>query len=359
MTSIWISRFVPALLTLLVLLGSSGGGKAADRYGALLDRAAEIDALETVLISVDGRVVAEHGYHGASVGQPTNIKSASKTIVSALVGIAIAKGLLEGPDQRIGALVARDMPRDADPRLRQITIGHLLSMQAGLARTSGPNYGKWVASRNWVRSALAQPFEDEPGGRMLYSTGSTHILSAILTRVSGRSTLQLAREWLKPLKGFSITSWDRDPQGVYFGGNQMAMSPRSLLAFGELYRRGGVTPDGTRLITPEWIEASWRPRTSSRFSGDGYGYGWFARSINGHDVRYAWGFGGQMLYVVPDLKLTVVMTSDDTRPSARTGHRDRLHGLLGEIIGITGSDLAIGQPASGPAGAEAGEGKPD
>ncbi|TIP96419.1 MAG: 6-aminohexanoate hydrolase, partial [Mesorhizobium sp.] len=70
-------------------------------------------------------------------------------------------------------------------------------------------------------------FDDEPGGAMLYSTGSTHLLSTILTRRTGRSTLELAREWLGPQQGFSITAWDRDPQGIYLGGNQMAMSPRS------------------------------------------------------------------------------------------------------------------------------------
>src|SRR5690606_12622029 len=129
------------------------------------------------------------------------------------------------------------LPPDADPRIDDITIGHLLSMQAGLARTSGANYGRWVASPNWVRAALAMPFEDNPGAGMLYSTGSTHLLSAILTRRTGRSTLDLAREWLGRQEGFAIASWTRDPQGIYLGGNQMAMTTRSLLAFGEIYRR--------------------------------------------------------------------------------------------------------------------------
>ena len=131
-------------------------------------------------------------------------------------------------------------------------------MQAGLERTSGPNYGRWVSSRNWVRNALSLPFAADPGGPMLYSTGSTHLLSAILTRASGQSTLELARNWLEPLKGFSITAWDRDPQGIYLGGNQMAMSTRSLLAFGELYRNGGKTPEGVQIVPADWIAQSWQ-----------------------------------------------------------------------------------------------------
>jgi CubicO group peptidase (beta-lactamase class C family) len=302
-------------------------------FETILDDAEALSPLRTVVIALEGETVAERGYRGNSVDTPSNIKSASKSVMSALVGIAIDKGVLEGPDQRIAPLLSADLPDDPDPRMDDITIGHLLSMQAGLGPTSGGNYGRWVASGNWVRAALAMPFEDEPGGRMLYSTGSTHLLSAILTRESGRTTLELAREWLGPIPDFRIGGWDRDPQGVYLGGNQMAMSPRSLLAFGEVYRNGGETPDGTRIVSAEWIEQSWERRTNSRFNGDGYGYGWFLRRIGGEDVKYGWGYGGQMLYIVPSLNLTVVMTSDENTASARTGHRGDLHALLGRIIG--------------------------
>lgn len=79
----------------------------------------------------------------------------------------------------------------------------------------------------------------------------------ILARASGRSTLELAREWLGPQEGFEITAWDRDPQGIHLGGNNMAMSTRSLLAFGEIYRSGGLSRSGQRLVPEQWIiEAS-------------------------------------------------------------------------------------------------------
>ena len=267
----------------------------------ILDDAESLLPLRVVLAARQGRIVAERGYRGHTASAATNIKSASKPVVSALVGIAIDKGVLEGTEQLVAPLLARDLPADPDPRMRRLTIGHLLSMQAGLGSTSGPQYGPWVTSRNWVRAALARPFEDEPGGRMIYSTGSTHLLSAILTRQTGRSMLQLARDWLGALDGFEITAWTRDPQGLSLGGNEMAMSPRSLLAFGELYRNGGMTPSGERLVSREWIEASWQPRTESPWTGDGHGYGWFSTELAGEQVRYGWGFGGQMLYVVPRL----------------------------------------------------------
>ncbi|WP_165449092.1 serine hydrolase domain-containing protein [Rhizobium leguminosarum] len=335
-------RLLSLLLFFCLPLAATGPAAAqstASAVGGLgprLDRAASDPAmrpLKTVIVARDGRVLGERGFHGHSPSESTNIKSASKSIISALVGIAIDKGLLEGPDQKIAPILKADLPVTPDPRINDITIGNLLSMQAGLGRMSGANYGRWVSSRNWVRFALSQPFVDQPGGEMLYSTASTHLLSAILTKVGRRPTLVLAREWLGPVDGFRIGAWERDPQGIYLGGNQMAMSARSLLAFGELYRNGGKTADGRQIVPADWISQSWQQRTNSRFSGDEYGYGWFTRQIGGEQVHFAWGYGGQMLYIVPSLDLTVVMTSEESGPSARNGYRDLLHGLLADIIG--------------------------
>lgn len=326
-----------AIFAIALLVSSAAMARAVDAPSITLalERAEELKPLRTVVVAHRGKIVAERGFRGYTSKEPTAIMSASKSIISALVGIAIDKGILEGTDQKIITILRSDMPENADPRLSEITIGNLLSMQSGLRSISGEQYGAWTESRNWVRAVLAQPFEDNPGGGMIYSTGSTHLLSAILTKKTGRSTRSLASEWLGPLENFRIASWDRDPQGIYVGGNLMSMSPRSLLAFGELYRNGGVTPSGKRLISKEWIDESWKPRTNSRFTGDEYGYGWFTREISGEQVRYGWGYGGQMLYIAPRIELTVVMTSDETTNSARTGHRDALHRLLAEIISIT------------------------
>ena len=205
-------------------------------------------------------------------------------------------------------------------------------MRAGLERTSGPNYGRWIASRDWVGYIVSRPFVDEPGGRMLYSTGSSHLLSAILTDASGRSTLQLAQRWLGEPMGIRFAGWDRDPQGVYLGGNNMALSARALFAFGDMMRAGGVNARGERVLSEAWIKASWTPRTQSQFTGDAYGYGWFITEAAGHPVYYAWGYGGQLLYVVPTLGLTVVMTSDPNQPSGSDGYLQQLHTLFEQDI---------------------------
>src|SRR5690606_12070088 len=244
-------------------------------FAHVVERAEALDRLEVLLVSHRGETVLARGFHGHTVSSPQNIKSVSKSIISALVGIAIDRGVLDGVDQPVAPFFTDKLPEDPDPRIHEITIGNLLSMQAGLTRTSNEHYAAWVASPDWVAFALAQPFADDPGGDMQYSTGSTHLLSAILTQETGMSTLALAEDWLSPIEGFAITGWDRDPQGIYLGGNNMAMRPATLLAFGEVYRNEGRTTSGEQLVPSDWIAESWVPRTQSRMNGDAYGYGWF------------------------------------------------------------------------------------
>jgi CubicO group peptidase (beta-lactamase class C family) len=292
-----------------------------------LKEAAALPSLHALLVARGGEERLGEAFRGPGLDRPTNVKSVSKSVMSALAGAAIERGVLAGVDQPVAPILDELVPADADPRVEAITIDHLLTMRAGLERTSGRNYGRWVNSPDWVRYALSRPFVDQPGGRMLYSTGSYHLLSVVLTQATGRSTLELAREWLGAPLGIDIPPWTRDPQGFYLGGNNMMLAPRALLRFGEMYRQGG-SYGGRPVLPASWIDASWTPRVRSRFTGHHYGYGWFIAQARGVRVCYAWGYGGQMIYVVPDLALTVVMTSDPTAPSGRNGYVRRLHELL-------------------------------
>jgi CubicO group peptidase (beta-lactamase class C family) len=319
-----------------VLCTFASGLTVADVTGfAAMDATAQrFSNIKTIHIAHNGELVWAKAYNGAEIDAVANIKSASKSLMSAIIGIAINKEILESVDQPIAALLPDQLPENPDPLLSKITLGHLLSMQAGLERTSGRNYGRWVVSDNWVKTALSWPFVEEPGGAMQYSTGSTHLLSAILMQESGEHTYRLANRWFAGA-GVRIQSWETDPQGIPMGGNQVGMTPASLLAFGELYRRGGVTADGQRVIPAQWITESWTPRTKSRFHRGEYGYGWFIQPFAGVQGYYGWGYGGQMIYVLPELNLTVAITSQETLPSGRTGYRDSLHRMVSrEIIPV-------------------------
>lgn len=301
------------------------------RLNDAVDRAGRFDQLHAVVIGRDGKIAVAKAFRGPSPSRAVNVKSVSKTIVASLAGAAVDRKVLSGVDLRVVEVAPGLVPADADPRVRAITIGQLLTMQAGLETTSGPGYGRWIASSNWVDYALHRPFVAEPGGRMVYSTGTYHILGAVLARAAGRSLLSLARDWLGGPLGIEVAGWGRDPQGLYVGGNNMLLSPLDLFRFGEMWRQGGVWR-GSRVLSAAWTEASWVARTRSPYSGDDYGYGWFLTEIGGHRVAYARGFGGQMVYVVPSLGMTVVVTSDPSRRALSEGYVGALKVWLGDAV---------------------------
>jgi len=216
-------------------------------------------------------------------------------------------------------------------------------MQSGLERTSGANYGRWVQSGDWVRYAITRPLVAEPGGARLYSTGNSHLLSAVLTQATGRSTWEYTREKIGEPLGIRLPRWPTDPQGIFFGGNEMRMTPRDMFRFGELYRNGG-RHNGRQVVPEEWVRRSWSSLAVARISGDGYGYGWFVTRAGDHPVYYAWGYGGQFIFVVPDLELTVVTTSDPNAPRGQENNR-AIRRIFRELI-VPGAErgAAGGQP---------------
>lgn len=337
---------LPALLVLLATpagppepeIAFEGPRPALDEaLRAAADTAAGINGLHGFLASFRGRLVVEEYFEGYRSSRPHNIKSASKSVLSALIGIAVEQGVIPG----VQTPIVRYFPRvlqDSDPRKRDITVEHLLTMRSGLERTSGRNYGAWVSSPSWVGYALQRPLLHPPGEAMDYSTGSTHLLAALLTKAAGESVWSFGQRNLAEPLGFELAQWPRDPEGYYFGGNDMAMTPRQMLTFGELYRRGGVTADGERVLSQDWVDRTFIPRGRSDRSGRLYGYGWWIRRLAGRDVGYAWGYGGQFIFVVPDLELTVVTTSS-TDSDSRGGRNSRIYALTEALIeSIAASD---------------------
>jgi len=287
--------------------------------------------LRSLLVSRRGAVVTERYFHGARAASPANIKSAAKSVISALVGIAIDRRLIAGVSAPIGAYFPELAAAGTDPRKRAITIEDLLTMRSGLESTSVRNYGAWVQSPNWVRFVLTRRLESAPGTEMSYSTGNYHLLSAILSKASGTSTWAFASSALARPLGIALAPWPQDPQGIYFGGNEMLMTTRHMAAFGDLYLRRGRA--GGRQIVPEaWVDASFVPRARSHWSDQLYGYGWWIRDMGGRQVRYAWGFGGQFIFIVPDLEMVVVTTSVATPGDQRREHLRAVYDLVEHLV---------------------------
>jgi CubicO group peptidase (beta-lactamase class C family) len=308
------------------------------QFKSFLENASNMSRLYGVIVSRNGEIILEDYFQESHRDKLVNIKSASKSVISALVGIAIQHGYISGINAPIKDYFG-DLSEDIfDEEKNNITISDLLSMQSGLRPTSNRNYGVWVLSNDWVKFALTQSMEASPGTIMRYSTGNTHLLSAILTRATGKSTLEFAREYLSDSLGFSLAPWPTDPQGIYFGGNDMEMTARQMLQFGELYLNGGQIK-GEQIISEEWVQLSLkRHAISTRERGRYYGYGWWLKNMAGYEVKYAWGYGGQYIILVPELNLVVVTTSSSTPHQDRRSHRRALTNSIENDIIQTVSD---------------------
>lgn len=296
-----------------------------------LDDIFDIGTVNSMMIERSGEVIYEEFRDGMSKHQTTNIKSASKSILSLLIGIAIDKGYIDGVNQPIGEFFPEYFEQNPDPQKEAITIKDLLTMRSGLESTSFGNYGRWVVSNNWIHFALNQPMEQDPGGRMVYSTGTSHLLSVILTRASGMNTRDFANEYLFGPMNISIGGWDRDPQGYYMGGNNLAISPLSLLKLGRLMINMGEF-DGRQLVSPSWIRNSLQIYTRSNFNDYDYGYMWWRKTVGGKDVVFAWGNGGQYIFNLPEMDTVISITSDVEHSTGSRGYQRRIFIFLEEKI---------------------------
>lgn len=316
-----------AVFLLFIVAGSTNADAARIKTVTIVDDLFQVGSIRSFAVQQDGELLIEEYRGRMHAGRPVNIKSASKSILSLLVGIAIEQGHLDGVNQKIGGFFPDYFKAHPDPEKESITIQDLLTMRAGLASTSRANYGRWVVSNNWVEHVLGRPLVEKPGGEMVYSTGSTHLLSVVLTRATGMSTREFAMKYLFGPLHISIGGWDRDPQGYYMGGNNLALSPSALLKIGSLVMNQGVYKN-RQIVSGDWIEESMQIYTRSHFNPYDYGYLWWQRELKSHTVLFAWGNGGQYIIMIPSLKTVAVITSISRKTETNRESRRRLFSFI-------------------------------
>ncbi|WP_406437683.1 beta-lactamase family protein [Streptomyces sp. NBC_01613] len=265
----------------------------------------------SALVVRHGRLVAERYFHGSRRNHSNNVHSASKSMLQALIGIAVRQGFIGSIDDP----VHRYLPEyfaDAPAAERRMTLRHLLTMTAGWEWQEDETEDTVEKQRDWVKAIVDRDLAHEPGTAFTYSTGNTHLLSAVLQRASGLNTCEFARRYLFDPLGITAEHWGRDPQGVYSGGYNLYLTPRELAKFGLLYLNQGRW-QGRQVVPRETVTQSMRPVVRA---GDGYSYahGWWVRRIGGRIVPFAWGYGGQYIYLLPAADVVVVVT-ENTRVS--------------------------------------------
>lgn len=268
----------------------------------------------------DGVLIDEYYRDGFDESSVFALHSCSKSFTSALTGIAIERGLIGGIDDPLSKYLPQVLELE-DARKQRITLRHLLTHTSGLEWYEwGGGYSNWEefqSAPNWVEYILGRALAADPGTVFNYSTGNTHLMSAVLEAATGMSELDFARETLFDPLGMESVQWGADPQGITDGGNGISMSARDAARFGQLYLDGGVW-NGEQLIPPGWLEESTAAQNNGAGDGTGsYGYFWWMRPFGtqNYDTFYAFGAWGQYIFVVPELNLVTVIASQGPQNS--------------------------------------------
>ena len=273
--------------------------------------------MNSLLIIRNGYLVSEQYFRGFDADDAQDVMSVSKSFISALVGLALREGYLDSLDQKMLDFFPEYIVTGMDPRKSQITLRHLITMRAGFDNSIEDydvNWNLWVNSSDWVEYTIQLPLLYDPGTQFAYITAETHLLSAILTKATGMSTLEFAQKFLfKPLK-ISIAEWERDPGGYYIGGMRMHFVPRDMARFGYLFLQEGNL-EGEQIVPADWVRESLEYHTSGKggwgeLQNIGYGYQWWLGEIRSQECFMALGYAGQFIIVFPQLQLIVVTTSD-------------------------------------------------
>jgi CubicO group peptidase (beta-lactamase class C family) len=299
--------------------------------------------VDSMLVLRNGRIVYEKSYKNDYVGLfegrdqtrgPYNyydpdwhpyykggslhtMQSVSKSVTSALIGIAIREGRIPGVGVEVLPHFEGFRTQSSDPRWKEMTLRDLLTMTSGIEWDESTidytdprnSCARMEASENWVQFVLDQPMADEPGKTFVYNSGVTELLAQILHHATGKDPNDYAAEKLFGPLGIERWYWKRTPTGLSDTEGGLYLEPRDLAKLGYLYLHDGVW-EGKRILPEGWVRDSTTPHVAA--SGERrYGYQWWLLPYEGESRSYAWtclGYGGQFLFVVPEYDVVAVFT---------------------------------------------------
>jgi CubicO group peptidase (beta-lactamase class C family) len=262
----------------------------------------------SVSIVRNGYVVTDACIHPFGQDSKHIMHSAAKSIVSALIGIAIDRGDIEGVSQSILDFFPGRAMAHVDADKQAMTLEHALTMSTGLrcedsAASDWHTFRQMTQSQDWVQFMLDLPMAEQPGTHFEYCNGVSLLLSAVLQEATGTSALAFAEEHLFGPLGISDVGWLSTPQGVATGYGRLWMRPHDMAKIGYLYLNNGRW-DGEQIVSSAWVKTSTRKHISPS-PGGGYGYQWWVRDA---DSYVADGYAGQRIIVIPERELVVVLT---------------------------------------------------
>lgn len=345
------------------LVRASPSLRGVDSRGilAFLDAVAA-DGLELhgLMVWRGGAVAAEGFWQPYAAHRPHMLHSAVKSWTSAAVGLAVADGLLRVEDKVVG-FFPEHRPAIVSDNLAAMTVEDLLTMRSG--HRTGISGGEWRGiSESWVAAFLNEPVDDRPGTAFIYSSASSYMLSAIVSRVTGQTVHALLTERLFRPIGMTDGTWDLSPEGYSPGGNGLSCTLEDMLRFGILHCQGGVW-NGVPILPASWVAEATRnhvddvwmaPLDGRRYPArdgmdpasivrkDGYGYQWWMTPWGGANAS---GLFGQNCILLPEqdavIAITAAMAPGDKRLMAHIG--DHLVPALGAAATDEAADTRLAE----------------
>ena len=271
--------------------------------------------VHSVLIIKDGKLVFEEYFYEYTKDTLQELRSATKSFISALAGIAIDKGYIKSVQEPVLSYFPEYTFENNSPLLKKLTIENLLTNQTGLDCDitnwkSAGNETKMYESNDWVKFSLDLPMIDTPGGKGMYCTGNSIILGKIIEKETQQTLPEFARQTLFHPLGITKFKWQfnlDNSDAETFG--QLNLRPRDLAKFGLLYLNKGNW-NGKQLISSDWVTQSLKKQ--SIIQGVDYGYQWWIKYLDADGVRYygkvAQGNGGQKIYIWEQQNMVTVIT---------------------------------------------------
>ena len=323
-------------------------GMSSERLARLVDFGARND-MDSVLVTRHGRIVLEATYAPFRAGLKHRVYSVTKSVVSTLVGMALADGLLDSTDRKVVDFFPGRTIANLDDAKKAITVRQLLDMTSGLSWTEGlsgaaESYIAMTRTADWQQFVLDQAMVSTPGTRFYYSSGNSHLLSAILSKLTGRSALDYARERLFGPLGIDDVLWQADPQGVSGGGAGLYLQPRDMAKIGYLWLRGGLW-EGKQILPAAWIEGVRAADVDMRENwARDMRYGRQFWVLPSRDAFMAVGYHRQLIVVMPRLDIVAVATGSSHFPSPNGMASTPRYGfetLMDQLAGAVVSEAAI------------------